>query len=259
MYPPRVIPILLLQEGGLVKTVRFKDPKYVGDPINAVRIFNEKEVDELVLLDICATKEKREPNYDHIEEIVSEAFMPVGYGGGIHTLRQIEKLFKIGVDKIVLNTATFSNSSLITEAASIYGNQSIVGSVDVKKNFLGEYKIFSHCGCQKQKSELTTHLKRIQDLGVGEVFLNSIDKDGTMSGYDKILIGKAVSVLNIPLVAIGGAGQITHLSEAINAGASAVAAGSMFVFQGIHRAVLISYINSKELELILYSNTKQLY
>ncbi len=251
MQNSRVIPVLLLHDGGLVKTVKFKSPKYVGDPINAVRIFNVKEVDELVILDIGATREGREPNYDHIKEIVSEAFMPIGYGGGISTLNQIEKLFKIGVEKIILNTAAFTNSALITEAASIYGSQSIVVSIDVKKDIWGEYKVYTNSGIQKQKGDLFTLLKGFQDMGAGEIFLNSIDKDGTMSGYDIILIEKAVRVLNIPLVAIGGAGQVKHLGAAIKAGASAVAAGSIFVFQGIHRAVLISYIKSEELNKYL--------
>lgn len=251
MQNSRVIPVLLLHDGGLVKTVKFKSPKYVGDPINAVRIFNVKEVDELVILDIGATREGREPNYDHIKEIVSEAFMPIGYGGGISTLNQIEKLFKIGVEKIILNTAAFTNSALITEAASIYGSQSIVVSIDVKKDVWGEYKAYTNSGIQKQKGDLSTLLKEFQDKGAGEIFLNSIDKDGTMSGYDIILIEKAVKVLDIPLVAIGGAGQVKHLAAAIKAGASAVAAGSIFVFQGIHRAVLISYIKSEELNKYL--------
>jgi len=251
MQNSRVIPVLLLQDGGLVKTVKFKSPKYVGDPINAVRIFNIKEVDELVLLDIGATKKGRAPNFEHINEIVSEAFMPIGYGGGISTLNQIEKLFKIGVEKIILNTAAFKNSALITEAASIYGSQSIVVSIDVKKDIWGEYKVYRNSGTQKQKGDLFALLKEFQDLGAGEIFLNSIDKDGTMTGYDIILIEKAVRVLDIPMVAIGGAGQIIHLSDAIKAGASAVAAGSIFVFQGIHRAVLISYIKSEELNQYL--------
>jgi cyclase len=247
MQNPRVIPVLLLHDGGLVKTVKFKKPIYIGDPINAVRIFNVKEVDELVLLDIDATSEGREPNYDHIKEIVSEAFMPIGYGGGIKTLGQIEKLFNIGVEKIILNTAAFSNSALITEAANIYGNQSIVVSIDVKKDMWGDYKVYGKAGTEKQKGNLTLLLKEFQELGAGEIFLNSIDNDGMMSGYDITLIEKAVKVLDIPLVAIGGAGQINDLSAAIKAGASAVAAGSIFVFQGIHRAVLISYIKSEEL------------
>lgn len=248
MQNPRIIPVLLLQDGGLVKTVKFKSPKYVGDPINAVRIFNEKEVDELIILDINASKEGNEPNYEHIQEIVSEAFMPVGYGGGISSLKQIDKLFKIGVEKIILNTTAFTNPSLITEASSIYGSQSIVVSIDVKKNIWGEYNIYSHSGLKKQKTELLKSLKDFQEKGAGEIFLNSIDMDGTMCGYDILLIEKAVKALNIPLVAIGGAGNIKHLTEAIQAGASAVGAGSIFVFQGVHRAVLISYITSEDIK-----------
>jgi cyclase len=249
----RIIPTLLLHDGGLVKTIKFKNPKYVGDPINAVRIFNVKEVDELVLLDISASKEGRSPNYKEIEEIASEAFMPIGYGGGIKNLEQIEKLFKIGVEKIILNTSAFSNEKLIKEASSIYGSQSIVVSLDYKKDIWGNYRFFTLSGSNKVKGDCIDVIKRIEDLGAGEVILNSIDNDGTMSGYDLSLLEKLTKEVKLPVVASGGAGNIKDFASAIKSGASAVAAGSMFVYHGIHRAVLISYINGKDLEVYLNS------
>lgn len=248
MLRHRVIPVLLIKDNGLVKTMRFKDPVYVGDPINAVKIFNEKEVDELVLLDITATNEKREPDYKIIEEIVSEAFMPVGYGGGINKMNQIEALFKLGVEKIILNTAAQLNSGLISQAAQTFGNQSIVVAIDVKKNFWGKHIIYTHSGSKKQDVDLTAFLRAAENAGAGEIIINSIDRDGTMSGYDIDLIKTTSKTVSIPVVASGGAGGVDDFCHAIQAGASAVAAGAMFVFQGVHRAVLISYPKYEELE-----------
>jgi cyclase len=248
MVRTRIIPVLLISDGGLVKTVKFSNERYLGDPINAVKIFNEKEVDELVLLDIKASKNGTEPNFDEIGEIVSEAFMPIGYGGGIKTMQHIEKLFNIGVEKVILNTTVFENESLITEASRIYGSQSIVVSLDVKKDLWGDYRIYTHSGSRKQKLDLLSALKHVQDLGAGELIMNSIDKDGTMAGYDLPLIKKVSGHLEIPVVAIGGAGTIQHLAEVIQAGASAIAAGSMFIYQGVHKAVLISYVTTEQLE-----------
>ncbi|TAL59629.1 MAG: imidazole glycerol phosphate synthase subunit HisF [Bacteroidetes bacterium] len=250
----RIIPVLLLKNNGLVKTIKFKNPAYVGDPINAVKIFNEKEVDELVILDITATCEKRELNYNKIEEIVSEAFMPVGYGGGIYKLEQIEKLFKLGIEKVIINSAAYSNPSLIKEAAEIFGNQSIVVAIDIKKDLFGNNKIYSHSGSIKQSIDLKFAIKKFEDSGAGEIFINSIDKDGTMTGYDDNLIRLVSEHISIPVVASGGAGKIEHFANAIEAGASAVAAGSMFVFHGKHRAVLISYPKYSELEEALRNN-----
>lgn len=249
----RIIPTLLLQDGGLVKTIKFKNPKYVGDPINAVRIFNVKEVDELVLLDITATKEGKEPNYKEIEEIVSEAFMPIGYGGGINQLEQIEKLFKIGIEKVILNTSAFTNENLIKEASNIYGCQSVVVCLDYKKDLWGEHKFYIRSGSEKMKGKCVDILKKMEDLGAGEIILNSIDKDGTMTGYDLALFEKLAKEVGVPVIASGGAGNIQDFVKAMQSGASAVAAGSMFVYQGIHRAVLISYIKSSELDAALSS------
>jgi cyclase len=247
----RVIPVLLIKDNGLVKTTRFRNPVYIGDPINAVKIFNEKEVDELILLDITATNENREPNYKRIEEIVSEAFMPIGYGGGINKLEQIEKLFKLGIEKVILNTAAQVNPGLIRQAAEIFGNQSIVVAIDIKKNIWGKNKIYTHSGTKKQNTDIDSFLKIAEESGVGEIFINSIDRDGTMSGYDIELIRHVSGVVSVPVVASGGAGNNKDFSLAITSGASAVAAGAMFVFQGIHRAVLISYPKYEELEKLL--------
>jgi len=251
MHRARIIPTLLMDDDGLVKTQKFKNSRYIGDPINAVRIFNNKEVDELILLNIIATTEQKEPKFDSIAEIVSEAFMPIGYGGGINHISQIEQLFKIGIEKVILNTAAFTHENLINEAAKIYGNQSIVVSVDIKKDLFGNYHMYTNGGKVKQKGDIGQTLKKFQDLGAGEILINSIDREGMMSGYDLKLIQDLAKKLKVPVVASGGAGKIEHFVEAISAGASAVAAGSMFVYQGIHRAVLISYIKSDELDALM--------
>jgi cyclase len=248
MLRRRIIPALLMRDGGLVKTIKFSKERYIGDPINAVKIFNEKEVDELCLLDIGATKEGRPPAYKEINEIVSEAFMPIGYGGGIQNMEHVERLFKIGVEKVIMNTAAFENENLVKEASSVYGSQSIVVSIDIKKDLWGQYKIFTRSGKSKQKLDLITAVKKMQELGAGEIILNNIDRDGTMQGYDLDPISKAGKVLDVPLVALGGAAKIDDFVEAIQSGAAAVSAGSMFVYQGIHKAVLISYITSDNLE-----------
>ena len=243
----RVIPSLLLQKGGLVKSVKFKDHKYVGDPINAVKIFNDKEVDEIVILDISATAEKRGPNMQQIRDIASEAFMPLGYGGGITTLDQIRELVSSGVEKVVLNTSAFDNPELIRQGAGYIGSQSIVVSIDVKKNFLGKYRVYVNGGSRSTGLDPVEYARQMEAAGAGELLLNSIDKDGTFSGFDTALIGAVTGKVNIPVVAIGGASSVQDLAEAIRHGASAVSAGSMFVFQRPHRAVLISYPSQKEL------------
>lgn len=249
MLRTRVIPVLLLKNVGLVKTQKFKNPKYVGDPINAVRIFNDKEVDELVFLDISATPNKRKPNFELIRDIATEAFMPFGYGGGITNLNDIEKLFKIGVEKVILNTAAHENPKIITEAAETFGSQSIVASVDVKKTFFGAKKVIINCGNKKVGINYVEYVKKLEELGVGEIIINSIDNDGMAQGYDLKLIKQISSAVSIPVVALGGAGSIEDFQSAIrNGGASAVGAGSMFVFTGPHRAVLISYPNYEDLE-----------
>ncbi len=252
MYRPRVIPALLLRNRGLVKTVKFKDPKYLGDPINIVRIFNDKEVDELVFLDISATNEKRRPPFDLLANITSECFMPLAYGGGIQNMDDIKTLFTLGIEKVILNTTAMENPGLITRAAEFGGSQAIVVSVDVKKNFLGRYEVFTHSGQKGTGYDPVRYAAELEKRGAGELFLNSIDRDGTMLGYDIPLIKSVTQAVSIPVIACGGAHRVEDFGEAIkSAGASAVAAGSMFVFQGKHRAVLITYPTREEIEQVL--------
>ncbi|HSZ86973.1 MAG TPA: AglZ/HisF2 family acetamidino modification protein [Puia sp.] len=248
----RVIPALLIQKKGLVKSVQFKDHKYVGDPINAVKIFNEKEVDEIVILDISATSENRPPDIKQIQEIASEAFMPLGYGGGITKLEEIKTLISAGVEKVIINTAAFYHPELITEAAKYVGSQSIVVSIDVKKNFFGKYKVHVNNGTKNAGIDPVEYAKKMEKAGAGELLLNSIEKDGTFGGYDISLIELISSAVNIPVVAIGGAASVNDFALAVKHGASAVSAGSMFVFQRPHRAVLISYPSQKELKEKLF-------
>jgi cyclase len=248
MLKTRVIPCLLLKDGGFVKTVRFSQPCYLGDPRNIVRLFNEKEVDELVILDIDATREKRKPYFDLIRDIVSEAFMPIGYGGGITTIEDIKLLFKIGVEKVVINTKTVNKPELIREASDLFGSQSIVTSIDVKKNLFGKYKVCNESGKKKSSISLVEHAKAMEQLCAGEIIINSIDRDGMMGGYDLELIKSVASNVSIPVIALGGAGKLEHFRDAVKAGASAVSAGSMFVYQGVHKAVLVNYPTQEELK-----------
>jgi cyclase len=245
----RIIPVLLLSDSGMVKTTKFSDPIYVGDPINAVRIFNAKEVDEIIILDIDATRFGRGPNFERIEQIASEAFMPLGYGGGVKTTQQMERLFRIGIEKVVINTAINENRRLLHEASQIFGSQSVVASIDVKKDFFGRYHVYSRCGKNRLDYELNSYISFVQEQGAGEIILNSIDKDGTMSGYDLKLISNVSGQLRVPLVTLGGAGSVNHFDDALQAGASSVAAGSMFIFHGRHKAVLISYTSPDKLKI----------
>lgn len=252
MIRPRVIPALLLKGQGLVKTVKFKDPKYLGDPINIVRIFNDKEVDEIVLLDITATPENRAPQFDLLKNIASEAFIPLAYGGGIRSMDDVRKLLSIGIEKLILNTSAVENPSLIREAADYAGSQAVVVSIDVMKNFIGKYEVFTHCGQKKAGLDPVKHAVEMERMGAGEILLNSIDRDGTMQGYDIEHIRKVADAVRVPVVACGGAGNLFHVAEVIKQGhASAAAAGSMFVFQGPLRGVLISYPTQKELKELL--------
>ena len=245
----RVIPVLLLQNGGLVKTIKFKKPNYIGDPINAVKIFNEKEVDELVFLDIEATKLGKEPDYNKIEEIASECFMPLGYGGGIQNIEQVKRIIGIGVEKVILNSSVTQNPELISKIAKIYGNQCAVVSVDVRKDMFGKYICYINSGKNKIKQKIIDFVKFLENEGAGEIILTSIDREGTFKGYDIDLIKKVSENVNIPVVANGGASKIEDFTNAIkNGGASAVAAGSFFVYKSKNRGVLINYPSQKELK-----------
>ena len=241
---------MLLSGERLVKTVRFKQPTYVGDPINAVKIFNEREVDELAILDISATRERREPPYQHLQTIAGECFIPLSYGGGIRTIEQARRLFSIGVEKVLINSAAAENPSLLTAIAAEYGSQAVIAGIDVKKDWLGRTRVFTRAGTTNTGREPVEYAKAVADSGAGEILLNSIDRDGTMTGYDLQLIGEMSKAVSVPLVACGGAGSIADLGAAITAGASAVAAGSLFVFAGQRRAVLINYPSPAELRAV---------
>ena len=248
MLKIRVIPALLLRNGGLVKTVQFKDAKYVGDPINAVRIFNDKEVDELVFLDISATPAGRGPNFGLLSEIATEAFMPFAYGGGITTIEEVKRLFALGVEKVVLNTSAARTPQLVSEAASLAGSSSVVVSIDARKRWLGGWTVVTRCGGEDTKRDPVEYAVEMEKLGAGEILVNAIDRDGTLSGYDLDLVGRVAKAVSVPVVALGGAATLAHFREAVDRGAAAVSAGSMFVFHGRHRAVLISYPARAELE-----------
>lgn len=247
MFRPRVIPVLLLKGQGLVKTVQFDKHRYIGDPINAVRIFNDLEVDELVFLDILASKENRTISPDIVKLIGDEAFMPFAVGGGIKTTRNALALINSGAEKIILNTAFVKNPQLVSEIASLIGNQSVVVSIDVKKNWLGKYQAFISGGREKVTETPIDLARKAEQLGAGEIIINSIIHDGMMKGYDLELIQQITSAVNIPVVVCGGAGKLIHLREATDKGAHAVAAGSLFVYHGARNGVLINYPEKKEL------------
>jgi cyclase len=246
----RVIPVLTLDNDKLVKTIKFKKPNYIGDPINAVKIFNDKEVDEIVLLDITATIQKREPNYSKIEDICSEAFMPFAYGGGIANIEQVDRLFSLGIEKVVLNSVTASNLSLIQQILEKYGSQSIVGSIDVGENLFGKKHVYTHSGTKKSKKTIEEYINDLINLGIGEIFLNSINRDGTFQGYDLDLVSRVSQISSVPIVVCGGACDLENLKAAIDHGASAVAAGSLFIYRREARGILINYPSQEILRKI---------
>jgi cyclase len=238
----RIIPCLLLSKRGLVKTVRFRDQLYVGDPVNTVRIFNEKEVDEIFFLDIDATKLNKEPPYELIQDIASECFMPFAYGGGINSLLQIERIIKSGAEKIIINSGAFTVKNLIRDAVHHFGSSTIAVSVDVKKEFLRGYVVYVRGGTYNTGKNPVEYARQIENEGAGEILLNSIDRDGTMEGYDLDLTARVSGEVRIPVIACGGAGKLDDFGRAVReGGASAAAAGSFFVFHGKRRAVLITY------------------
>lgn len=243
MLHPRIIPCLLVHQKGLVKTVKFKDPKYVGDPINAVRIFNEKEVDELMVLDIDASVEKREPDYRMIEHLASECRMPLCYGGGIKTSEQALQIFSLGVEKIAISSIAVETPEIIGSIADRVGNQSVIVVIDVKKRvFGGKYEAYTHNGKRGSGLDPVLFAKQCEALGAGELVINSIDQDGVMKGYDNTIIDKIRDAIHIPMTVLGGAGSLEHIGELISKhGIIGAAAGSLFVFKGKYRAVLINY------------------
>jgi cyclase len=246
-HRPRIIPVLLLHKNQLYKTVRFGDPKYVGDPRNAVRIFNDLGADELVLLDIDASKEKKQPNFELIEEIVSEAFMPVGYGGGIADFESARRILRIGVEKVVLCTAAAENPGLISETSKAFGAQSVVGCVDVRRLRFRGHQCYIRSGGQRLPQDPAELAASFVAHGAGEILVNSIDRDGTFGGYDVDLVKGIAGSVSVPVIACGGAESYEDLARVVhNAGASAAAAGSLFCFQRPHRAVLITFPTEAE-------------
>ena len=248
MFRSRLIPIILIENKGLYKSIKFKNHRYLGDPLNTIRLFNDKEVDELVILDIGARKSTKGINFEYLEKLSSECFMPVCYGGGVDDILQVEKLFKLGFEKISFNTALNEKIDLVNEVAKKYGVQSVVASIDVKKNIFGKYNIYTENGTKKIKWNLEEYIKYLQDNGVGEILLTSIDQEGTMTSYDYELIKLVSGFVNIPVVANGGASNLSDCKEAIDYGASAAAASSIFSYYGKKSAVLVNYPPHNELK-----------
>jgi Imidazoleglycerol-phosphate synthase len=251
MLLPRVIPVLLLSGKGLVKGVQFDSHSYIGDPINTVQIFNAKEVDELIFLDITATAEGRIPSLEMIQRIADQCLMPFSVGGGIKTIKDIRDILSAGAEKVCINTAAMEDPAIIRQAADNFGRQSIIVSIDVRPDKNGVYGVYSRCGTKKTGADVVATARQMEEQGAGEIMLNSIDRDGTMIGYDLPLLQQVCPAVTIPVIACGGAGNNAHLREALEVGhASAAAAGSMFVFHGKRRAVLISYPDKEEMQKI---------
>ncbi len=248
MLHPRIIPNLLIHNKGLVKTVNFKDPKYVGDPLNAVKIFNEKSVDELIITDIDASVNKLEPNYSLIEKLAIESRMPLCYGGGINNAEQAKKIFSLGVEKVAISSSAIKNPTIITELAESVGSQSVVVVLDIRKKYLSDnYEICTHNGTRKTGLNPLKFIDNIKKMGVGEIVINSIDRDGTMKGYDFKIIDQVRRITTLPLTVLGGAGCLDDIGELIKKYTIiGAAAGSIFVFKGKYKAVLINYPNDKE-------------
>lgn len=255
MLRPRIIPCLLVHEKGLVKSVNFKNHKYVGDPINAVRIFNEKEVDELMVIDIDATVENREPDYKMIENLAAECRMPLCYGGGVKTVEQAQRIFSLGVEKIAVSSAIIEDPDFITRMAEKVGTQSVVAVLDVKKKLLGGYEVYTHNGKKKTGKNPVEFAKELEKLGIGEIVINSIDNDGVMKGYDMGIIEKVREAVSIPMTVLGGAGSLEDIKQLIKKfGIIGASAGSLFVFKGVYKAVLINYPTREEKDNLIMDN-----
>lgn len=252
MLRTRVIPCLLLKGGGLVKTVRFSNPSYVGDPLNAVKIFNDKGVDELILLDISATASGRGPDFRLLRDVADEAFMPLGYGGGIRTVEEIRTLLSLGFEKVVINSAAAADRAFLRRAADLAGSQSVVASLDARETKPGRHEVFTHSGTRALSLEPAAYAREAEQNGAGEILVTSIDRDGTMSGYDLGLVRSVAAAVSVPVIALGGASGLPDLAGVVKTGgASAAAAGSLFVFHGRHRAVLINYPDRAALDAAL--------
>lgn len=252
MLRSRVIPCLLIKDKGLVKTVQFKNPKYVGDPINAVKIFNEKEADELIVLDIDASVRIKEPDYKTIAHMANECRMPLCYGGGVKTAEQAQKIIQLGVEKVALSSSVLESPELVKEISSVIGCQSLVVVLDVKKSMFGTFEIFTHNAKKRIKKDLIQVIKELEDLGIGELVINSIDCDGKMTGYDYKLTDMIRNAVDIPLTFLGGAGDVSDIFKLIERYKTiGAAAGSLFVFKGVYKAVLINYLSSSDKRKIM--------
>jgi cyclase len=258
MLRPRIIPCLLVKNHGLVKTVKFSDPKYVGDPINAVKIFNEKEVDELIVLNIDASVQNREPDYGMIRNLAAECRMPLCYGGGVKTVEQVEKIITLGVEKVAISSAAISSPELVAKAAEVVGDQSVVVVMDVKKTGRdGKYKVWTHNAGKPTGQSPVDFAKQVETLSAGEVVINSIDRDGIMKGYDLDLVKEIREATILPMSVLGGAGSLKDIAALIYSfGIIGAAAGSLFVFKGIYRAVLINYPSRAEKDALVTNGTQ---
>lgn len=257
MLRPRIIPYLLIHKGGLVKTVRFAEPKYVGDPVNAIKIFNEKEADELIVVDIDASAQSREPNERLISQFAVECRMPLCYGGGIRTAEQAKRIIGLGVEKISLSSAAFELPGLVSETAREIGSQSVVVVLDVRKTQSGAYEVFTHNGTKGAGLDPVTAARQAEERGAGEIVVNSIDQDGVMKGYDLDLARTIRQATRLPMTVLGGAGKLDDLSALVRAcGVVGAAAGSLFVFKGAYKAVLINYPNSAQKDTIVQAVTR---
>lgn len=252
MLRTRIIPCLLLKGQTLVKTRKFKNPNYIGDPVNTVRIFNELEVDELSILDIEASSVKSQPNFELLQTITNECFMPLSYGGGITNIQQAERLFSMGFEKIILNSALFSNPNLVTQIAEHYGSQAVIASIDVKRDWLGREKIFSHGGKKKTEKDLIEWAVELEKLGAGEILLTNIDNEGCWTGFDIELYKRVADSVGVPVIANGGANSINSIGSVVKkANVSAVALGSMVVYQAEGMGVLVNFPDRAALEAVL--------
>lgn len=252
MLKTRIIPCLQLIKNSLVKTVKFNKPSYIGDPVNTVRIFNELEVDELCFLDIRATSKNLRTNFNILEEIANECFMPLSFGGGLKDFETLKRIFAIGFEKVVINSFAIQQPQFITKVAEHFGNQAVIASIDIKKNILGKYNIFSKNGIEKSKLDPVKWAINLQELGAGELLITSMDKDGTWEGYDINITKKITDAVSIPVIANGGAGSIQHIREAVKqGGASAVALGSMVVYQKKGMGVLVNFPDKNKIEQVL--------
>jgi cyclase len=249
----RVIPVLQIESRKLVKTTGFKAPAYVGDPLNALRIFNEKEVDEIAVVDIGATRNKKQPDFEFIRQMASECFMPMAYGGGVCTVEEASEIFQSGIEKIIIGTAFFKNPDIVKRIADKFGSQSVAVSIDVHTNWLGKQKTYVTNGTMDTGIEPVAYAMSAVKVGAGELLLQSIDREGIGKGYDIALIKKLSNAVDVPLIALGGANSIEDFLKAVQAGASAVAAGNMFIYKGPHKAVLINYPDQNSLIQKLYS------